>query len=106
MPQSRHCQVLENKDIRSYTDVEWKKWGPGHQGNNEDNNKLTHASDEEEEEPIDLKIDERDPKEGTGKTWHTLSWIWHTTPVNIEDGTDKNKEILRAEWCKSRARAK
>ncbi|SJL15740.1 uncharacterized protein ARMOST_19245 [Armillaria ostoyae] len=35
--------VLENKDIRSYTDVERKKRGLGCRGNNEDNDKPTHA---------------------------------------------------------------
>ncbi|PBK63572.1 hypothetical protein ARMSODRAFT_1023775 [Armillaria solidipes] len=99
-------QVLENKDIWSYTDVERKKWDPDRRGNNEDDDEPVHASDEEEEEELNLEVDERDPKDGMGETRRTLSWIWRTMPVNIEDGTDQNEEILRAEWCKSRARAR
>ncbi|SJL10440.1 uncharacterized protein ARMOST_13826 [Armillaria ostoyae] len=99
-------QVLENKDIRSYTDIERKGRGPGRQGNNEDDNKPVHASDNEEEDEITLEVEERSQKEGTGETRRTLSWIWQTTPVDIEDGTDNNEEILEMEWCKSRARLK
>ncbi|PBK66191.1 hypothetical protein ARMSODRAFT_989543 [Armillaria solidipes] len=96
-------RVLENKDIWSYTDLERKKQGPGHRGNNEDHDKPVHASDDDEEDEMTLKVEERGEKEGTGKTHRTLSWIWHTTPVEIEDGADNNKEILWTEWCKSRA---
>ncbi|KAK0432574.1 hypothetical protein EV421DRAFT_1910833 [Armillaria borealis] len=80
-------QILENKDIKSYMDP-------------------THASEEEEEDELSLETEERSQKEGTGEMHHTLSWIWRTTAVNVEDSTDNNKEILQAEWCKSQVRAK
>ncbi len=59
------------------------------------------SEDEEEGDELTLEAEERTRKEGTGETWRTLSWIWHTTTVNIKDGTDNNEEILRSEWCKS-----
>ncbi|KAK0503750.1 hypothetical protein EDD18DRAFT_1029715, partial [Armillaria luteobubalina] len=42
---------------------------------------------------------------GMGQTWHTLSWIWITTRINLEDGANEhNNEVLHSEWCRSRAR--
>ncbi|PBK59169.1 hypothetical protein ARMSODRAFT_983262 [Armillaria solidipes] len=102
----RTLRVLENKDIRSYTDVERKSRGPGRRGNNEDDDEPVHASDDDEEDEITLEVTERTQKEGTGETRRTLSWIWQTTPVDIEDGADNNEKILQTEWCKSRARSK
>ncbi|PBK81491.1 hypothetical protein ARMGADRAFT_1048805 [Armillaria gallica] len=67
-------QVLENKDIKSYMDINAKKWGPG------------------------LETEEQNWKEGTGEMRCTLSWIWCTTAVNIEDSIDNNEEILWAKW--------
>ncbi|PBK79755.1 hypothetical protein ARMGADRAFT_1040561 [Armillaria gallica] len=76
-------QILDNKDIRSYTDPDTKKCDTGRHGNNEGNDKPTHASDEEvEEEELMLEVEERSWKEGM-------------------DGMDNNKKILHAEWCKS-----
>lgn len=43
--------------------------------------------------------------EGTGESVKVLSWIWTLgldTPVR--DGADEGNEMLRAEWCRSRAR--
>ncbi|KAK7015545.1 hypothetical protein VNI00_019079 [Paramarasmius palmivorus] len=47
-------------------------------------------------------------KHGTGETRKGLSWIWTAGgQLQLEDGADENdNEILRSEWCKSRARAK
>ncbi|KAK0485564.1 hypothetical protein EDD18DRAFT_1311691 [Armillaria luteobubalina] len=39
-------------------------------------------------------------RDGTGQTWHTLSWIWITTRINLEDRADEhNNEVLHSEWC-------
>ncbi|KAL0575102.1 hypothetical protein V5O48_006852 [Marasmius crinis-equi] len=45
---------------------------------------------------------------GTGETRKSLSWIWthRGLNLNLEDGADDNNELLRAEWCRSRARAR
>ncbi|PBK83329.1 hypothetical protein ARMGADRAFT_1048466 [Armillaria gallica] len=96
---------LASPDIRSYTDLNNKKWGTDQHGNNEDEDEPIHMSNEEEEE-LNLEAKECTQKEGTGETCWTLSWIWQTTTINIEDGTNNNEEILHAEWCKSQAWAK
>ncbi len=83
-------RVLENKDIRSYTNLERKKWGPGCHGKNEDKDKPIHASNDDEDNEMTLEVEERGGKEGTGETHCTLFWIWCTTLVEIEDGADNN----------------
>ncbi|KAK7025935.1 hypothetical protein VNI00_015850 [Paramarasmius palmivorus] len=47
-------------------------------------------------------------KFGTGETRKELSWIWLSGGgIDVEDGADENSnEVLRTEWCKSRARAR
>ncbi|KAK7023457.1 hypothetical protein VNI00_016763 [Paramarasmius palmivorus] len=44
---------------------------------------------------------------GTGETRKGYSWIWFSGgKIDLEDGADEgDNEILRSEWCKSRARA-
>ncbi|KAK0458213.1 uncharacterized protein EV420DRAFT_1479955 [Desarmillaria tabescens] len=55
---------------------------------------------------VDLYQDSREKRDGTGQTWHTLSWIWTTTKINLADGADENNdEVLYLEWCHSHARA-
>ncbi|KAL0578036.1 hypothetical protein V5O48_003941 [Marasmius crinis-equi] len=45
---------------------------------------------------------------GTGDTRKSLLWIWthRGLNINLEDGADDHNELLRAEWCRSRARAR
>ncbi|KAK7041917.1 hypothetical protein VNI00_008898 [Paramarasmius palmivorus] len=47
-------------------------------------------------------------KFGTGETRKELSWIWLSGgKIDLEDGADENdNEVLRSEWCRSRARAR
>ncbi|PBK63848.1 hypothetical protein ARMSODRAFT_990134 [Armillaria solidipes] len=99
-------RVLQNKDIRAYTDPECATRGPGRRGTNEDSDEPCRDSELPPEEEINVELDDRGLHGGTGETRRTLSWIWLTTTINLEDGTDKNDEILRSEWCRSRARAK
>ncbi len=61
---------------------------------------------DKKEEGLNLEVKECTQEEGTRETHRTLSWIWQTTSINIEDGTDNNEEILHVEWCKSWAQAK
>ncbi|PBK81134.1 hypothetical protein ARMGADRAFT_1091560 [Armillaria gallica] len=49
-------RILENKDIRSYSDLEHKR-EPGHRGNNEEDDELVHTSEDEDEE-LNLKVEE------------------------------------------------
>ncbi|KAK7018821.1 hypothetical protein VNI00_018212 [Paramarasmius palmivorus] len=58
--------------------------------------------------PPDRQQWEHRSKHGTGETRKDLSWIWTAGgKIDIEDGADENEnEILRVEWCKSRARAR
>ncbi|KAK0474671.1 hypothetical protein EDD18DRAFT_1116452 [Armillaria luteobubalina] len=74
-------------------------------GTNEDSWDLG-STPEPVEHGIDLYQDARKKQDGMGQTWHTLSWIWITTRINLEDGADEhNDEVLRSEWCHSCARA-
>ncbi|KAL0562870.1 hypothetical protein V5O48_019209, partial [Marasmius crinis-equi] len=45
---------------------------------------------------------------GTGDTRKELSWIWvhRGFKINVEDGADDSNNLLRAEWCRSRARVR
>ncbi len=97
---------LENKDIRAYSDAERRRQGPGRRGTNKDSDEPPLPSiGVPQEDEINLDREERGQHDGTGETWRTLSWIWLTMPIDVEDGTDKNDDILRSEWCRSRARA-
>jgi hypothetical protein len=104
---------LADSDIRSYTDPTRLRFGAGRRGTNEDEEdgeaviEADIAKPSETVEEIELGEDdiERERWHGTGLTRRTLSWIWTTRPVNVEDGADDGDIVLRAEWCKSRARA-
>ncbi|KAL0563521.1 hypothetical protein V5O48_018545, partial [Marasmius crinis-equi] len=58
--------------------------------------------------PPDLSRYEYRTAYGTGETRKVNSWIWEyghgRNKLNVDDGADDDNEILRAEWCKSRAR--
>ncbi|KAL0567412.1 hypothetical protein V5O48_014573 [Marasmius crinis-equi] len=106
---------LRDADVRSYTDPERAKKGPGRRGTRED-----EVDDEDSEIPddngdeIDLVSEERRGKDrrayelrqehGTGETRMVNSWIWTTGSIDRGDGTDENDELLLEVWAKSRAR--
>ncbi|KAL0565947.1 hypothetical protein V5O48_016070, partial [Marasmius crinis-equi] len=58
--------------------------------------------------PPDLSSYEYRTAHGTGETRKVNSWIWEyghgRNKLNVDDGADDDNEILRAEWCMSRAR--
>ncbi|KAE9387407.1 hypothetical protein BT96DRAFT_837684, partial [Gymnopus androsaceus JB14] len=97
----KELQPLRNADVRSYTDVEKKK-GPGRRGTNEEG--LGEGPGRGKEEEINLLTEERGRRDGTGQSRRVMSWIWQTTSVNVQDGADKDNELLRVEWGRSRAR--
>ncbi|KAJ7465326.1 hypothetical protein B0H11DRAFT_2159688 [Mycena galericulata] len=41
-----------------------------------------------------------------GEGSHTLSWIWYTAGVRMEEGDPRLHDALRLEWCKAYSRAK
>ncbi|KAK0214468.1 hypothetical protein IW262DRAFT_1450136 [Armillaria fumosa] len=95
---------LEDNDICSYQDPDHLQRGTGRQGTNEDS-WGPGSTPEPVEHGIDLYRDDREKQDGTGQTWRSLSWIWITTKINLEDRADKNNnEVLCSEWCRSRAR--
>ncbi|KAK0484271.1 hypothetical protein EDD18DRAFT_1311853 [Armillaria luteobubalina] len=96
---------LEDNDIRSYQDPDRLRKRSGRQGTNEDSWDLG-STPEPVEHGIDLYQDACKKQDGTGQTWRTLSWIWITMRINLEDGADEhNDEVLHSEWYCSRARA-
>ncbi|KAL0568249.1 hypothetical protein V5O48_013745 [Marasmius crinis-equi] len=103
---------LKDADVRSYTDPERVRDGPGRLGTRED------EVDEGEPEPvraedgseINLVSEDRRSKEfrqkhGTRETRMVNSWIWTTGRIDRADGTDEDDELLLEVWAKSRARA-
>ncbi|KAL0571417.1 hypothetical protein V5O48_010552 [Marasmius crinis-equi] len=58
--------------------------------------------------PPDISRYEYRTEHGTGETRKVNSWIWEygqgRNKIGLDDGADDDNEILRAEWCKSRAR--
>lgn len=105
-------RVMEQGDVRSYVDVEAKSHGPGRRGTNEEEPGMEGVAVEEptipredEDERFHLQSEDRARRDGTGETRKVQSWIWLTRQINLRDGADENdNEILRAEWCRSRAR--
>ncbi|KAL0564960.1 hypothetical protein V5O48_017074 [Marasmius crinis-equi] len=126
---------LKNADIRSYKDPGMVKVGPGRRrtdkwgvewsGSMDGEGPLTGEGEAfipvpssrvaavEGENNLDLMpLDTREwnfcSVHGTAETRKALSWIWthRGLKINLEDGADNNNELLRAEWCWSRARAR
>ncbi|KAL0576182.1 hypothetical protein V5O48_005799 [Marasmius crinis-equi] len=112
----KDLRVLRDADVRSYTDPERAKRGPGRRGTRED-----EVDEEEAEAPadngqdIDLVSENRQGKDrqakelrqkyGTGETRQLNSWIWTTGQIDRTDGTDTDDELLLEVWARSRARA-
>ncbi|KAL0570776.1 hypothetical protein V5O48_011179, partial [Marasmius crinis-equi] len=107
---------LKDGDIRSYKDPAEVKVGPGRRGTDEWGEESTAASTAHHKMTtpgIDLiPLDRRElahrTVHRTGETRKTLSWIWtfRGFKINVEDGADDSNELIRAEWCRSRARVR
>ncbi|KAL0568511.1 hypothetical protein V5O48_013468, partial [Marasmius crinis-equi] len=121
---------LKDGDVRSYKDPAEIKVGPGRRGNDEwgdggaefqsDGEPLIplstiatgprtlRAVDGLDLIPLDTHESNFRTTHGTGDTRKGLSWIWthRGLKINVEDGADDNNDLLRAEWCRSRARAR
>ncbi|KAK0456981.1 hypothetical protein EV421DRAFT_1887058 [Armillaria borealis] len=96
---------LEDGDICSYQDPDRLRRGTGRRGMNEDSWEPRVGADAPEQ-GIELHQDDREKCDGTGQTWHSLSWIWTTAKISLDDGANENNdEVLRSEWCRSCARA-
>ncbi|PPQ80627.1 hypothetical protein CVT24_002727 [Panaeolus cyanescens] len=95
-------QPLEDKDIRSYREAERVRPKQGRQGTKEDGMVDWEIVPDESNVNFGLE-EERDKRSGTGETRRTISWIWLVP--RKPDATDKDDDILRVEWAKSRARA-
>ncbi|KAL0578101.1 hypothetical protein V5O48_003880 [Marasmius crinis-equi] len=107
---------LEVSDVRNYRDPATIREGPGRRGTNE----LWEEGESEGQRqmvesegtitgqhliPLNRREWEIRSVHGTGETRKRLSWIWthRGRKISLEDGVDDN-ELLREEWCKSRAR--
>ncbi|KAL0563824.1 hypothetical protein V5O48_018239, partial [Marasmius crinis-equi] len=85
-------------------------------GTREDDLEYEVEEEVEAQEAIDLiPADTPDydyrTKHGTGKTRKVNSWIWGASgqglkKISLEDGADEDNELVRAGWCRSRARVK
>ncbi len=96
---------LEDGDIHSYQDLDRLHWGTGRQGTNEDSWE-PRVSTDAPEQGIELHQDDCEKCNRTGQTWRSLSWIWTTGKISLDDGADENNnEVLQSEWCHSCARA-
>ncbi|PBK67336.1 hypothetical protein ARMSODRAFT_989178 [Armillaria solidipes] len=93
----RTLHKLEDSNIRSYQDPDRLRRGTGHRGTNEDS-WGPGSTPKPVEHGIDLYQDDCEKQDGTGQTWRTLSWIWTTMKINLEDGADENNdEVLHSE---------
>ncbi|KAL0576155.1 hypothetical protein V5O48_005823 [Marasmius crinis-equi] len=105
-------RVLNDTDVRSLRDPALVHVGPGRRGTNEEDIE-SRPPNVTPETSIDLIPPDRMEWEhrtryGTGETRRIVSWIWTAGgKVDLEDGADEEgNEVLRSEWCKSRARTK
>ncbi|KAL0568496.1 hypothetical protein V5O48_013487 [Marasmius crinis-equi] len=106
-------QVLKDSDVRSLRDPALVYVGPGRRGTNEEDEEVSKAPGSAPEDNIDLVPPDRREwehrtKHGTGETRKLVSWIWTGGgKLDLDDGADENgNEVLRSEWCRSRARMK
>ncbi|PPR03501.1 hypothetical protein CVT24_012668 [Panaeolus cyanescens] len=95
---------LEDRDIRSYREAEYVRPKKGRQGTLEDDQVEVEWEVVPGSETLNFGIEEdRDKRSGTGETRRTFSWIW--LMPRKPDAGDKDDEIMRVEWAKSRARS-
>lgn len=111
-----NLRLLLDSDIRAYTDPDRIRRRTGRRGTVEEDegnkgegeNRATMPTSAEQRaadgSQIDLRLEDRGVRDGTGETRRTLSWIW-TTGHNSADPDASDNDILRSEWAKSRARA-
>lgn len=102
--EEKFCE-LRNEDIRSYSNPDRIKRGPGRQGTDEEGQGPV-VGGQVKMGDVNLYPEQRSRRDGTGQTRSALSWIWRTAPINTIDSPDANNDILRSEWCRSRARMK
>ncbi|KAG6913835.1 hypothetical protein DXG01_004024 [Tephrocybe rancida] len=100
-------KVLLPQDVRSYTNPERLRKGPGRRGTLEDDavplSSSTNLSpNPEDTDGIQLLPELRTQRDGTGETRRMLSWIWL---VGGQGSNSENNDLLCSEWAKSRARA-
>ncbi|KAG6826456.1 hypothetical protein H0H92_015744 [Tricholoma furcatifolium] len=123
----KSLRVLEDADVRAYTDPSQIRRGPGRRGTVEDDAALIPGTElrdgvmepeDAENEPalypdpdpevsateggISLIPEQRAQRDGTGESRRELSWIWTTGRVA---STLDDDDLLRSEWAKSRNRA-
>ncbi|KAL0574845.1 hypothetical protein V5O48_007118 [Marasmius crinis-equi] len=105
--------ILKDCDVQSLRDPALVRVGPGRRGTNEEDEPSRDATRPMEEAGISLIPPDRTEwehrtKHGTGESRRVISWIWTGGgKLDLEDGADENEnEVLRTEWCKSRARMK
>ena len=106
--------ILNDGDVCGYQDPEQLRVCSGRKGTLEDGQATAAQVAEEVTEDdvemeddvaeIDLYLEARDKRDGTGETCRMLSWIW-TTDSQTPNSNDDSDEILRVEWVKSQAQA-
>ncbi|KAK7024168.1 hypothetical protein VNI00_016546 [Paramarasmius palmivorus] len=101
-------RVLEDKDVRSYSDPALVKQKKGRHGVEEDGEDVGSADkDGIELVPLDRAEWSHRSQHGTGETRKEQSWIWTAGgKIDIKDGAEEDNQVLRSEWCRSRARVK
>jgi len=99
---------LADGDVRLYVDPAQISIGPGRRGTVEQDTERAPEEFVDEQDGNDELgfFAEQTQRDGTGESRKELSWIWRTTAINIDDMNDDNDDILRAEWCQSRARSR
>lgn len=109
---------LANSDIRGYQDPNTLQPYVGRRGTFEDDQlgavniarvleAAAAAREMAGEAPADFDLarEDRTQRDGTGEMRRTLSWIWTMEGVQQVNADQNSDDILRVEWCKSRARA-
>ncbi|PPQ97896.1 hypothetical protein CVT26_013070 [Gymnopilus dilepis] len=101
-PWEKTFRVLEDGDVRGYQDPDRLRPKQGRQGIWEDDQDMPDPGSTPSGE-ITLFNEVRSRRDGTGETRRTISWIWMNERACQSE--DKDDDLLRVEWAKSRARA-
>ncbi|KAK7032459.1 hypothetical protein VNI00_013017 [Paramarasmius palmivorus] len=110
-------RVLEDRDVRGYSDPALVKQSKGRRGTEEEEEE---EENHEKSPPLELDEDGVDlipldraewahrSKHGTGESRKEQSWIWTAGgKIDVKDGAEgEDNQVLRSEWCRSRARVK